>query len=90
MQLFATIASVTNLKKELTTLMGIIPSKKFNRCNRREKLLEKKKPTVACRLLNSSIIFWLTTHCLRLASYHSPSPRGFKPKKEKEEEELLL
>ena len=64
MKFFATIASITYLYKELATLMRFISSKKNNRCNRSEQLLEMRKPTVACRP-SASMNFWLATHASR-------------------------
>ena len=75
MQLFATIGSVNSLKEELASLMGFIPSKKVNRFDRSEQLLEIRKPTVACRL-NLSLIFWLASHYSRLANGQTPKPGG--------------
>jgi len=75
MKLFATIGSVNSLKEELTTLMEFIPSKKVNRFDHSEQLLEMRKPTVACRL-STSLIFWLTTHFSRLANCQTPKPGG--------------
>lgn len=64
MKRFATIASITNLYKGLTTLMRFISSKIVNRCNRSELLLEMRKPAFACRL-STSMNYSLTTHASR-------------------------
>lgn len=73
MKIFDTIGSVTNLKEELPTLMGFIPSKKFNRFDHSEQLLEVRKPTVACRL-NVSMNSLLPTHPSRLSTNRSLTP----------------
>jgi len=75
MQHFATIASITNPKKELITLMRFISSKKFNRCNRSELLLKMRKPTVAC-WLSASLNLWLITHASRQTSTPTRKKEG--------------
>ena len=70
-----TMESITNLNEELHTLMGFIPSQKVNRFHRSGKLLEMRKPTVACRLIGLSMIFRLHTHYSRRAINQPPSKR---------------
>lgn len=78
MQLFGTIGSVTiNLKEEQHTLMGFIPSETVNRFDHSEKLLEMKKPTVACRL-SLSVNFRQHTHSSRQSI--NQHPRNFNSK----------
>ena len=68
MKKFATIASITNLhKEELPTLMKVKSPGKINRCNRSERLLEMRKPTVTCRP-SASMNFGLPTHASRQTS----------------------
>lgn len=77
MKLFGTIADIDSLKSELPTLMSFIPSKTVNICNRAEKPIAIKKPTVTYRL-NLSMNFSLPTHPSRQSTSHSlisPSPR---------------
>ena len=82
MKLFGTIGSVNNPYKEHPTLMGFTPSKKINRFDHSEKLLEIKKPTVACRL-KSSMNFWHPTHFSRLAP--NQHPRNLKSRSKSKE-----
>jgi len=70
MKFFGTIADITGLNKELPTLMGFIPSETVNVCNRTEKLMAIKKPTVTCRL-NLSMNFSLPTHPSRQSTSRS-------------------